>query len=868
MTNSFFNFTEAPDFASAIAGTYDSVNESYDRREQLERENDETRLKNAEMPLKMIKELIEFAPTAKKMADGINEKRRQNLLSKGYEDISETDLESDQNTTNTIFDIGKAENFIKNQALKDGDNVTYETIDLSGSHGLRRRLLMIEEIKTRVGTEFLPWYTKNYPDGVNNIQEARMAFNKYKQGILTNADQLGFNLRFIKSQLKETFDATESTFYETANKSVTAKNVLKEQSRMIQEVTNALNSDNPLQAFIEASEYNIGYFDGNIAKAERAFINIGIMGMKKGSINIEKFESVLFGEVTAKGDKTRILIDKLGGGEENRLWAISVLNEIEKAKEGVFENIELNRTNYAKSFVEKIQEEENKTGTRFSKVELAEYVTENWDITQGGSNLPEFVKNRFSKESGDDILIKAQLDYKLDKGMPITEEEVLKLSDPFLEAQYLTKVKTGNPLAPSKDFQNLALNQIKGYATKHAEQKGVPVGRESTQWNNIVENAEREYPIFYAKYMQTADSTVDAHILALKEIQKRTNEGVYDNLVVNVDANKQRNIDLVKAEEHIKVINPNIMNEGIIFGTEKILEEASKLPRGETHLFYEQLGRKIPGVTGDQIQFKQLEIYNKLNGKDKPIKSEILLAFEKLDPTVQFYLSHHPSPAKVARAKIEAFKDDAEISFDEIEFLLPAAKKIVQDIAKEEEGRQLLRQSLRTNDVKISELDKEASELVMPTAQWGQAKGPVEGSWQKVKGATGYYVYRNGEWIRSGSKGQNNWFSFSRKLKYDGPVGKYKDIDGFYKDGPNSVAKAGPTWKSWKQLSDGTYIRFNGKEWVKAEGNMAILKTDTSRLDDWWRTEDWVDRQGVEGDEYMGEIEGYIDSDGTFKKIK
>ena len=486
MTNSFFNFTEAPDFASAIGATYESVNSSYDRREELERENDETRLKNAEMPLKMIKELIEFAPTAKKMADGINEKRRQNLLSKGYKDISDEDLDTDQNTLNSIFDIGKAENFIKNEALKNGDNVTYETIDLSGPHGARRRLLMMEEIKTRIGTEFLPWYTKNYPAGVNNIQEARMAFDAYKQGILTNADQLGFNLRFTKNQLKEAFDTTESTFYETANQSVTSKNVLKEQSRMISEVTNALNSENPLQAFIEASEYNIGYFDGNIAKAERAFINIGLMGMKKGVINIDKFESVLFGEITAKGDKTKILIDKLGGGTENSLWAESVLNEIENAKKGVFENKELNRTNYAKGFVEKIQEIENESETRMTKVELARYMTENWDITQGGSNLPEFVKNRFAKETGDDILIKAELDYKLDKGIPITEKEVLKLSDPFLEAQYLPKVKTGNPLAPSKDFQALAKNQFKGYATKHAKQEGVAVGRESTQWNNII----------------------------------------------------------------------------------------------------------------------------------------------------------------------------------------------------------------------------------------------------------------------------------------------------------------------------------------------------------------------------------------------
>ena len=76
----------------------------------------------------------------------------------------------------------------------------------------------------------------------------------------------------------------------------------------------------------------------------------------------------------------------------------------------------------------------------------------------------------------------------------LTEKEVLKLSDPFLEAQYLPKVKNGNPLAPSKDFQALAKNQFKGYATKHAKQGGVAVGRESTQWNNIIENAEREYP--------------------------------------------------------------------------------------------------------------------------------------------------------------------------------------------------------------------------------------------------------------------------------------------------------------------------------------------------------------------------------------
>ena len=766
MTNSFFNFTEAPDFATAIGATYESVNESYDRREELERLNDKVREKNAEIPLKIIESLIDFAPSAKKMADGLNERRRQNLLSKGYKDIPEVDLETDNATLETIFDIGRAENFIKNKALQNGDNVTYETIDLSGPHGARRRLLMMEEIKTRIGTEFLPWYTKNYPAGVNNIQEARIAFDKYRQGILTNADQLGFNLRFTKNQLKDSFANVESTFYETANKSVTSKNVLKEQSRMIKEVTNALNSDNPLEAFIEASEYNIGYFDGNIAKAERAFINIGLMGMKKGVVNIDKFESVLFGEVTAKGDKTRILIDKLGGGEENALWAEGVLNSIEEAKKGVFENKARDRQNYALGFVEKIQKIENESNTRMTKLELAKYMTENWDITQGGSNLPEIVKNRLTKETGDDILIKAQLDHKLDKGIPITEKEVLKLSDPFLEAQYLPKVKTGNPLAPSSDFKALAKSQIKGYATTHAKQQGVAPGKESTQWNNIVENAEREYPLLFAKHMQTADSAVDAHILALQDIQKKTFANDYDNLLVNTDKNKQRNIDLIKAEGHVKDIDPNIINTGLIFGTEEVIKEAADLPTGTTHLFYDQLADKIPGVTGAEIQYKQLEIYNKANGKDKPVKSDLLLAYEKLDPQVQFYLSHHPSPAKVARAKIDAFKDDAQIDYDEIEFLLPSAMKALE----KEIDTNLSEFRMDLTSEQLLNLPDNLQEKVLGVTPTLGKLEPRRGDWQRTEQGT-FIVWNGKQWVERGV------FATGNKEPFVGEIDEYLDKD-------------------------------------------------------------------------------------------
>ena len=75
MTNSFFNFTEAADFASQLQDSYDQINRGYDRREQLEQENDRTREINAAMPMKMIESLADFSITVKKASDKMKEDR-------------------------------------------------------------------------------------------------------------------------------------------------------------------------------------------------------------------------------------------------------------------------------------------------------------------------------------------------------------------------------------------------------------------------------------------------------------------------------------------------------------------------------------------------------------------------------------------------------------------------------------------------------------------------------------------------------------------------------------------------------------------------------------------------------------------------
>ena len=66
----FFNFNEAPDFSGLLGERYKGVNVSFDRAEELERENDKVREKNAELPFKITKELIDLSPTLAKTFEG------------------------------------------------------------------------------------------------------------------------------------------------------------------------------------------------------------------------------------------------------------------------------------------------------------------------------------------------------------------------------------------------------------------------------------------------------------------------------------------------------------------------------------------------------------------------------------------------------------------------------------------------------------------------------------------------------------------------------------------------------------------------------------------------------------------------------
>ena len=814
MSNSFFNFEEAPDFASAIAATYESFNASQDRAEKLEKENDKTRIKNAGVPLKIVKEVLEFSPTLKKINDARLERQEEQALSAGYEGIADVELDNSKNAIDDVFKLGKGTNFIKKAALDNKDNVVYNTIDYSGEHGARRKWLDLQSIKERTKSEFNAWLASNYPTAFGSPTEYAKAFSAYENGIIQNADKAGFNTKFLKSELKDTFKDLKSSFFTTQNTKLTQQNVSKEQGRMINEVTKALNSDNPEAAFAETSNYNVAFFNGNQADSNRAFINIGMMGIKAGVINPDKFESVLFGEITAKGDKTKLLIEKLGGGPESTLWAEGILNELVAAKKEILTNIETERSNYSKTYaidLSKAQGDE-----LMSKEELVDYVYVNpetrWDHSMG--LIPESVKGQLSAEAQDDTILVPMFEKKAKLGI-LTKAEVMKANSSSIRAQYLQQAISANNLGMTTQMNNMAKEAIKTLTDTYTNETDGDKAK-SNKWVINKQQAELLYPGLYATAIQTAETPQAAHAAVMKILT----DNMYANKYDSWGPATTRTLELQSAVQHL-AMDTNNVNTEIIVGSEEYLKQAMNYGEGskQVHLFYEQLGKRI-GVPGAVIQYNQVSLANMMEGKDLPIKSDITLAYEQLSEEQKKLLGKYPSPARLARAKFLAFMETPEggeegtITWNELGAL---HADVGAYIYKEETGKDLP----VTPELGKLEIQK--------------------GEWKELPGATriGYAVWDGKDWVYSSRKGTKGE-SVLQPTEYKDRDGYFRPFEGksndltspfFGGDEPlNFAEEGGPRAGDWykttnknigamnlgdiRGLEGKPYVVWNGKEWV------------------------------------------------------
>ena len=759
-----FEFTESPDFASALGLTYDPVNKSYDRREALEDKNDETRLANAEMPIKLLKKVIEISPKAKKVFDGLQDNAFDRNTADGWDNISKEQTDTINENIKKVYEIDAGYNYIEAEATKQNDNATLNWLSQDGVKLAKNRDLFMLDSRNMLNSQFNSFVEQNYPDGFDNERDALAAFNQFRRGFSYNMSQLGYNGGYIKARTEDKFDEIKANFLAKAVTDVTGKYSLKNDRLLRAHVNTALNvSTDHFQSAQDWVTNNLGKFNGNKARAWEFFLLEAVDSTSKGTAGWDNIEEILYTTVDGTKKYNELLIEKLGGSQEGGEIMRDILLKLEESKKTWASRKTDGNKVYQVEIEEKIKELE-KDGP-LGKQALAAFLRKEWDWSKGGA-LPQSLLGRLTTEDVDDFDTIAILEQRYKIGEKIFPEDINQINDTRLREEWSKRLNftTENGQAVAQDPLVADATQITSATTMieaHADTKtklgGIPGKTE--EWINLKTNGLAYFRSRYAFHIKDAPSKDAAYDLAMEDVKNAmvNNKAYIGSTLTDVDYTKgfptvtkdeiaDHSLNILKAERHIKELSPDgsIINSEIIYGTEEYVEDAYKLYQktGGTSLIYEQIAANIPGISGAELQYAQLAVYAEAMKLDKPVKSKVLIELEELkenNPEAYELLTSFKDQSRVIQATIKAYGPESEngekIGFNEYSNIIP--ELLEQFNEKGEKQAWVMEDGM----VHVSE-------------QWLEAATPEVGQWKALPRSDFFlagpqYVKFDGEhWVR------------------------------------------------------------------------------------------------------------------------
>ena len=710
MSNSYL-FNTAPDWASIIGDSYRDPNEQEDRNESLEKQNDQTRIQEAGVPLAMLKSVMEFSGKAKKLANAMEDKAVQNAKIDAawsgafdYLDGKDTLLEELNGKGETIDnkEIAKHRrdrNILKARTVKENSvykNTRQKIVAIKNLGGDISNIHFdkIKTIKTKSG--------KQHGDlGLTSAEENELYQKFLANHVIQPLMDQGISARLIRKHMYEDVQNHKAGIMQKHNEKMKAEFDAIEAQEFRDDARAVLNTNDYLTAFSERIEITAPTFgDGNVGKkkaAEAYFTEmVAMANAGDETVTHAKVRAIMENYYIDHAGSGKVLFTKQFPDIKNALETALVDGE-----DKLLERESKKQTNYQKDFNNNITEIEKKRGYLMSGPELAKHIKENYDITQGGP-ISDDIKNRLTFEEHEDDLTEPLLENLWDKGL-LTERDVRKLNSAELRETWTPRIGTISPKGVSDDQLKDAIKQAEGFANAQAKSQGKPAGRNNTQWTNIVDNAKYMFPSLYADEMQSVGGAGDeaskriAYVNAVKRMEALIKGNSWDELVVPESDTHQRKRTLVFGERQLE-LDPNAFQKDIIYGSESILEQAEALhEKGQVHLYYKQMAQKIEvdGIPMHPmaLQETQLNIARKKKGLDELPKSEMLKAYEALPPSVRTTLAQKVTPAVLIQAKIDAFGSDADITYNEIQFLLEGILdeefnrkeyKMTEEVVKEE----------------------------------------------------------------------------------------------------------------------------------------------------------------------------------------
>ena len=826
MTNSFFNFEEAPDFASAIGGTYESVNTSYDRREELEKLNDAVREKNAKLPVDIIKKLAGLIPTAKKLSDKIawdkynKDSAKENPWPKGTLDREEYDK-----IQNFLDQEEKLNSELLGEAYKKEDIPSIKALKADGIGQRSSKNIQFNADKVTWDSDFQQYiFNNNRTLKFDKLGDEVDFVNAFIQQKKENLIAVGFNNRYIEFFGRKKFDEIKANFLTKVKEGILKNEWADDQAKDIKNIDNLSQGENFNEGIYKWADLHKGKFNNNIAEALRYKIELMTSLNRADQLPYSVTENFLYSITEGKGDIAKMVIEKLGGSTLANVQVNKWLEAVEQSKSKALEAINTRDSNYKGTYYNQLRKDLYSDNNIPTKEELIDYIYKNeetrFDWSTGG--LPEKVKGLLSTEAQNDAELIPMYEKKAKLGI-LTVAEVMKLESSDLRNKYLPQAISVNNMGMSKQIITMSKESIKTMADE-VELDSIGKKDKSQRWLNIKQQAELLYPSLYAEILKTAAPNLEkglsveavAHAETMKQLKDKAVAGHFDTwgeFTTNT-------LKMQSAVQYLAMDKDHI-NTQIIPGFEADVKAAMNLPPNSKTVLpaFIQLGKKI-GVPGWQIQLQQKKVGEKLGGVEH-VKSEVELAFEKLNDEQKKLLSKYPTPAKLARAKFLAFMEDSGegegvISWSELSVSHPDVAKF---IFKAETGKDM---------------------PVTPTL--GKLE-PRKGDWKELPGATriGYAVWDGKEWKYSSLRGRKN-------QEWIGGIDNFRDIDGYYKpfegttsdltttffggdEGINTAEEGGPRLGDWYKVTNKTlggmkhigdltgseskpFVVWNGKEWV------------------------------------------------------
>ena len=517
-------------------------------------------------------------------------------------------------------------------------------------------------------------------------------------------------------------------------------------------------------------------------------------------ISVDELAALQEQEVTINGETYK-------AGRWRKRWAqlaIDITEAKKNAMDAEQDQFEMQGDKYIMDIQAK-EAELHKENKRYSEEEIDEMIA-NWDPRWG--KLDPYLtdlKTRSTEDGIDDDVIKI-LEEKIKNKQPIYQTDVNKITDSTKWAKWTKVAKDVANTDLIKAEEELRDEAVKGVIeTAFFDKVDNPKG---TMWRAANTQAIEAYNELFQQKRPNYPNSQDTHDAVMKELAPLIKAGNFNKWDWEKDdaSNDQTFFKNKKIATAAIEIDSNIIKDSVIPGTEDALKTYITSKGKTVPKMYEDLARSInKGNPDNPISPSGLAyLQAQAAGNDvENIKSEIDKEIDELPKHVKQTLLRHPDQYKVARAKLELIKEDGDISYNDIEYLID---EVVQmDIDK---------------DNKTKPIDKKLE--------------PRIGDWKDIEGI-GYVVWDGEEWLRKGNKGRY-------RTPYIGNVENYRDIDNYVKPYDGNYTGDIPLGAWYKLPNAIGYAVWDGKNWVRS-GN----KTRAAQ--------------------YEGEVTELIDVDGEVKKL-